>query len=62
MRVTLPPLDEQRQIVAILNRAAKIERLRAQAAERPVSLGTLRLIDLGQVTFRRKPPVSSELQ
>ena len=30
----LPPLDEQRRIVAILNRAAKVERLRAQAAER----------------------------
>ncbi len=30
----LPPLDEQRRIVGILNRAAKIERLRAQAAER----------------------------
>ena len=33
-RVPLPPLDEQRRIVGILNRAAKIERLRAQAAER----------------------------
>ena len=32
--VPLPPLDEQRRIVGILNRAAKIERLRAQAAER----------------------------
>ena len=32
--VPLPPLDEQRQIVGILNRAAKIERLRTQAAER----------------------------
>lgn len=32
--VTLPPLGEQRRIVQILNRAAKIERLRAQAAER----------------------------
>ena len=32
--VPLPPLDEQRRIVDILNRAAKIERLRAQAAER----------------------------
>ena len=31
--VPLPPLDEQRRIVGILNRAAKIERLRAQAAE-----------------------------
>ena len=30
----LPPLDEQRRIVAILNRAARIERLRARAAER----------------------------
>ena len=32
--VPLPPLDEQRRIVGILNRAAKIERLRAQAQER----------------------------
>ena len=32
--VPLPPLDEQRRIVGILNRAAKIERLRAQAADR----------------------------
>ena len=32
--VPLPPLDEQRRIVAILNRAARIERLRARAAER----------------------------
>ena len=32
--VPLPPRDEQRRIVGILNRAAKIERLRAQAAER----------------------------
>ena len=31
--VPLPPLDEQRRIVGILNRAAKIERLRAQARE-----------------------------
>ena len=34
MRAPLPPLNEQRRIVAILNRAAKIERLRAKAAER----------------------------
>jgi len=34
MRVPLPPIDEQRRIVAILNRAARIERLRARAAER----------------------------
>ena len=33
-KVPLPPLEEQRRIVGILNRAAKIERLRAQAAER----------------------------
>ena len=33
LRVPLPPLDEQRRIVGILNRAAKIERLRAQAQE-----------------------------
>ena len=32
--VPLPPLDEQQRIVGILNRAAKIERLRAQAADR----------------------------
>lgn len=32
--VPLPPLDEQRRIVGILNRAAKIERLRAQVADR----------------------------
>ena len=32
--VPLPPVDEQRQIVGILNRAAKIERLRARAQER----------------------------
>ena len=31
--IPLPPLDEQRRIVGILNRAAKIERLRAQAQE-----------------------------
>ena len=30
LRVPLPPLDEQQRIVAILNRAAKIERLRAR--------------------------------
>ena len=34
IEIPLPPLDEQRQIVGILNRAAKIERLRAQAADR----------------------------
>ena len=34
MRVPLPALGEQRRIVAILNRAAKIERLRARAGER----------------------------
>ena len=33
MRVPLPPLDEQRQIVGILNRAEKIEGLRNQAAD-----------------------------
>ncbi len=32
--IPLPPLDEQRRIVGILNRATKIERLRAQAGER----------------------------
>ena len=32
--VPLPPLDEQRRIVGILNREAKIERLRKQAADR----------------------------
>ena len=34
VRIPLPPLDEQRRIVDILNRAAKIERLRAQAQDR----------------------------
>ena len=34
MRVPLPPLDEQRRIVDILNRAARIETLRRRAAER----------------------------
>lgn len=34
MKVPLPSLDEQRRIVGILNRAATIERLRKQAAER----------------------------
>jgi len=32
--IPLPPLDEQRRIVGILNRAVRIERLRAQAQER----------------------------
>ena len=32
--ISLPPLDEQRRIVATLNRAARIERLRNQARER----------------------------
>ena len=32
--VPLPPIDEQRRIVAMLNRSAKIEGLRRQAAER----------------------------
>ena len=32
--IPLPPLEEQRRIVAILNRAARIERLRRRAAER----------------------------
>lgn len=34
IEIPLPPLDEQRRIVGVLNRAAKIERLRAQAADR----------------------------
>lgn len=34
IEIPVPPLDEQRRIVAILNRAARIERLRARAAER----------------------------
>ena len=34
MRVPLPPLDEQRRIAGILNRAARIERLRARTADR----------------------------
>lgn len=33
-QVPLPPLDEQRRIVDILNRAASIERLRAEAREK----------------------------
>ena len=33
LRVPRPPLNEQRRIVGILNRAAKIERLRTQARE-----------------------------
>ena len=32
--IPLPPIDEQRRIVGILNRAARIERLRARAQER----------------------------
>ena len=34
IEIPLPPLDEQRRIVGILNRAAKIERLRAKAQDR----------------------------
>ena len=34
IQIPLPPLEEQTRIVGILNRAAKIKRLRAQAAER----------------------------
>ena len=34
LQIPLPPLNEQRRIVNILNRAAKIERLRKQAQER----------------------------
>ncbi|MCY3596980.1 MAG: restriction endonuclease subunit S, partial [Rhodospirillales bacterium] len=34
VHIPLPPLDEQQRIVGILNRVAKIERLRAQAQER----------------------------
>ena len=34
VRIPLPSLDEQRRTVGILNRAAKIERLQAQAADR----------------------------
>lgn len=34
LQIPLPPLEEQRRIVGILNRAAKIERLRRQAQER----------------------------
>ena len=33
VRIPLPSLDEQRRIVGVLNRAAKIERLRARAQE-----------------------------
>ena len=32
--ISVPPLDEQRRIIGILNRAARIERLRIQAADR----------------------------
>ena len=32
--ISVPPLDEQRRIIGILNRAARIERLRMQAADR----------------------------
>ena len=32
-QIPLPPLDEQRRIVGVLNRAAKIERLHIRAAE-----------------------------
>ena len=34
IKIPVPPLDEQRRIVAMLNRAAKIERLRVRVAER----------------------------
>ena len=34
LEIPLPPLEEQRRIVGILNQAAKIERLRKQAQER----------------------------
>ena len=34
IEIPLPPLDEQRRIASILNRAARIERLRARAADR----------------------------
>ena len=34
MPVPLPPLDEQRRVVGILNRAAKIEQMRGQAEKR----------------------------
>ena len=34
INVPLPPLDEQRRIASILNRAARIERLRARTADR----------------------------
>ena len=33
LKIPLPPLDEQRRIVGILNRSAKIERMRARARE-----------------------------
>ena len=36
VRIPLPPLDEQRRIVGILNRAARIEALR-QASRRAVA-------------------------
>ena len=34
LKIPLPPLDEQRRIAGILNRAARIERLRARTADR----------------------------
>ena len=36
--VPMPPLNEQRRIAGILNRAAKIEQLHAQAAQSASSL------------------------
>ena len=48
--VPLPPLDEQRRIVGILNRAARIERLHVRAAEFASSLRAslmARLLDDG---------------
>ena len=42
----LPPLDEQRRIVAILSRAAKIERLRDKAAARMREFGSAAFVRL----------------
>jgi len=44
MRVPFPPLDEQRRIAGILNRAARIERLHSRAA-RTASALTASLMD-----------------
>ena len=44
--VPVPPLDEQRKIVVILNRAARIGRLRAQAADRLMNFNSALFIKM----------------